>query len=300
MTDTLASLRHKLTSAHKLGSVVRAMKAVAATSIVQYEAAVTALADYAQCVELGLSLCVQDETATPLSAPSPATLCNRPVGALIFGSDQGLVGRFNEIIASFAMQALLPLSGPKTLWIVGERVAPHLEASNITIRRRYALPGSVAAVTSLVSEIQLELEAYTAAAPTAAVHIFHNRPVSAARYDPVTERLLPLDDSWRRRLADIAWPGARSAELLGGTVTNFPALVHEHLFIRLYKACAESLASENASRLEAMQRAERNIDDISSTLHRSLNRLRQSTIDAELFDVVSGFNALGGGPRSRA
>ncbi len=81
---------------------------------------------------------------------------------------------------------------------------------------------------------------------------------------------------------------------------SFPALVHEYLFICLYRACAESLASENASRLEAMQRAERNIDDISAALHRSVNRLRQSTIDAELFDVVAGFNALSGGPRSRA
>jgi len=299
VTDTLASLRHKLTSAHKLGSVVRAMKAVAATSIVQYEAAVTALADYARCVELGLSLCVREESAALLPPAPPGIVRNRPVGALIFGSDQGLVGRFNEIVANFALQALRPLDGPKTLWIVGERVASHLEASNITIRRRYTLPGSVAAITSLVSEIQLELEAYTAGAPTAAVHVFHNRPVSVARYEPVTERLLPLDDSWRSRLARVPWPIARSAEVLGGTHTNFPALVHEHLFICLYKACAESLASENASRLDAMQRAEKNIDDISAALHRSLNRLRQNTIDAELFDVVSGFNALSRQPRSR-
>jgi F-type H+-transporting ATPase subunit gamma len=59
MSDTLANLRHKLGSAHQLASVVRAMKAVAATSIAQYEAAVTALADYSQCVELGLSLCLR-------------------------------------------------------------------------------------------------------------------------------------------------------------------------------------------------------------------------------------------------
>ncbi|HEY6926086.1 MAG TPA: F0F1 ATP synthase subunit gamma [Steroidobacteraceae bacterium] len=299
MTDTLAGLRHKLTSAHKLGSVVRAMKAVAATSIVQYEAAVTALADYARCVELGLSLCLQEEPATLAPAASPAVIRNRPVGVLIFGSDQGLVGRFNEIIVNFALQALQPLRGPKTVWIVGERVAPHLEAAGVAVRRRYALPGSVAAITSLVSEIQLEMEAYTADAPTAEVHIFHNRPISAAGYEPLTQRLLPLDDSWRRRLARIPWPRGRSAEMLGGAPLSFPALVHEHLFICLYKACAESLASENASRLEAMQRAERNIDDISAGLHRSLNRLRQSTIDAELFDVVAGFNALGGGSRSR-
>ena len=75
--------------------------------------------------------------------------------------------------------------------------------------------------------------------------------------------------------------------------TSLPALVHEQLFISLYRACAESLASENTSRLEAMQRAEQNIDSVSDELRRSVNRLRQSSIDEELFDVVAGFNALG-------
>jgi F-type H+-transporting ATPase subunit gamma len=68
--------------------------------------------------------------------------------------------------------------------------------------------------------------------------------------------------------------------------------VHEQLFISLYRACAESLASENASRLEAMQRAEQNIENVSVDLRQSVNRLRQSSIDEELFDVVAGFNAL--------
>jgi len=294
MTDTLATLRHKLTGARKLGSVVRAMKAVAATSIVQYEAAAAALADYARCVELGLSLCLQEESAAGALAPPPDAGRRAPVGAIIFGSDQGLVGRFNELIASFALQTLRHLPGPPTLWVVGERLYPYLEASHLTITRRFALPNSVAAITSLVSEIQLEMEAYTMSAPTAEIHLFHNRPLPMARYDCVTERLLPLDDSWRKRLAHIPWPQTHSAEILGGASQSFPALVHEHLFICLYKACAESLASENASRLEAMQRAEKNIDDISDKLHRSLNRSRQSSIDSELFDVVSGFNALGG------
>ena len=60
----------------------------------------------------------------------------------------------------------------------------------------------------------------------------------------------------------------------------------------LYRACAESLASENASRLAAMQRAEKNIDGLLADMKTTSNRLRQSSIDEELFDVVSGFEAL--------
>ncbi len=70
------------------------------------------------------------------------------------------------------------------------------------------------------------------------------------------------------------------------------ALIREYLFIVLFRACAESLASENASRLAAMQRAEKNIDSLAKNLNRSFSLLRQNSIDEELFDVIAGFNSL--------
>lgn len=60
----------------------------------------------------------------------------------------------------------------------------------------------------------------------------------------------------------------------------------------LFKACAESLAAENASRLAAMQRAEKNIDDLVGDLNQTFRRLRQTSIDEELFDVISGYECL--------
>ncbi len=70
------------------------------------------------------------------------------------------------------------------------------------------------------------------------------------------------------------------------------ALIREYLFVTLFRACAESLASENASRLVAMQRADKNIQELQEDLKRTFHRLRQSDIDEELFDVISGFEAL--------
>ena len=70
------------------------------------------------------------------------------------------------------------------------------------------------------------------------------------------------------------------------------ALIREYFFVSLFRACAESLASENASRLAAMQRAETNIDELQTELKRTFQRLRQSDIDEELFDVVAGCEAL--------
>ena len=65
-----------------------------------------------------------------------------------------------------------------------------------------------------------------------------------------------------------------------------------YLFVSIFRACAESLASENASRLAAMDRADRNIDEMLGTLEDALHRLRQAKIDEELSDVISGFKAL--------
>ena len=123
-------------------------------------------------------------------------------------------------------------------------------------------------------------------------YLFHNRPMAGAMYEPAMQRLLPLDDEWRRGLSKSAWPAANLPEVLAGGESTLRALIREYLFISLFRACAESLASENASRLAAMQRAEKNIDELLEDLNQTFHRQRQSTIDEELFDVISGFEAL--------
>ena len=76
----------------------------------------------------------------------------------------------------------------------------------------------------------------------------------------VSERLLPLDEGWRHKLAERPWPTEYLPEVIGSGTATLSALVREYLFISLFRACAESLASENASRLAAMERADRNIE----------------------------------------
>jgi F-type H+-transporting ATPase subunit gamma len=103
-----------------------------------------------------------------------------------------------------------------------------------------------------------------------------------------------LDEAWLHSLTQISWPTKKIPEVLGSRVKTVQALIREYLFVSLFQACAESLASENASRLAAMQRAERNIDQLREDLQKTFYRLRQSKIDEELFDVISGVEALAG------
>ena len=289
MSDTIASLQRQISSAGELQSVVRTMKALAASSIGQYEQSVHALADYWRTVELGLSVCLRHGERAP--APRQAD-SGGVIGAIVFGSDQGLVGQFNDVIADHAIKTLSALPGRPQVWAVGERVHARLADAGLTMAGRFAVPNSVKAITPLVAQIQIQSETQRAKDGCDQVYIFHNHPQTGSLYEPVSQRLLPLDEIWQQQLTQVPWPTKILPEVLNDIPATLRSLIREYLFISLFRACAESLASENASRLAAMQRAEKNIDDLLEHLHGSFHRLRQSSIDEELFDVVSGYEAL--------
>ena len=291
MSQSTAQLRRKIEGAGDLRSVVRTMKAVAASSIGQYEQSVLALTDYFRTVELGLKVCLGSTGAPPPPPPRPGGR-PAPVGAVVFGSDQGLVGRFNDAVAEFAIPRLAGLSPEVEVWAVGERVYGRLEEAGLRMRGLLPVPGSVMAITPLVGRIVVESEAFLGGDETAGLHLFFNRHLSGATYEPASQRLLPLDREWLEGIVGLDWPSSNLPQVQGGEKTTLKALVREYLFVSLFRACAESLASENASRLAAMQRAEKNIEELLENLNREFHQLRQSGIDEELFDVVSGFEAL--------
>jgi F-type H+-transporting ATPase subunit gamma len=297
MSDTTASLRHKITSAGDLQAVVRTMKSLAASSINQYEQSVRALGDYARTVELGLSIGLRGIGRTDASTGEARRAATGAIGAVVFGSDQGLVGQFNDRVADHAVKTLAGLTDQRPqVWAVGERVQARLADAGLAPAGTFAVPTAVAAITALVGEILVATEAHQRQSEFSVLYLFYNRPSATAVYAPVDQRLLPLDESWRRSLAEAPWPTNNLPEIIGGDTgadsATLRALIREHLFVSLFRACAESLASENASRLAAMQRADQNIEDLLETLNATFHQRRQSGIDAELFDVIAGFEAL--------
>jgi F-type H+-transporting ATPase subunit gamma len=291
MSDTSESLRRNIDSAGQLQSVVRTMKAMAASSITSYERAVQSLEDYYRTVQLALAAGFRQLPRAQRVAFDGGG-GEGLVVAIVFGSDQGLVGPFNDQLLDFVDTALKTLPQPMTLWSVGQRIQSRLVDTAAPLGKTFSLPSSIAAITPLVGDILVELEAVREKSGLAQVCLFHNQPKAASVYAPVMQRLLPLDAVWERDLAAVAWPTKRTPEVMQMGRTTLLAFVREYLFVSLFRTCAESLASENASRLAAMQRAEKNIDELLDDLNRSFHRLRQNSIDEELFDVVSGFEAL--------
>jgi F-type H+-transporting ATPase subunit gamma len=263
------------------------MKALAASSIAQYEHAVESLRHYASTVEQGLAVCLRESGTVPAVALNPRSAVTR--GAIIFGSDQGLVGRFNESLVQFALGALAALPGETNfVWVVGERMQELVADSDLPTPVTLPVPHSVDAIAPLVTRILIDI----AAARAGEIHLFHNASSGSSGYAPVSKRLLPLDALWQKNILAIPWPTKALPEVIGATASALESLIRGHLFIVLFQACAQSLASENASRLAAMQRAEDNIAKILEELNRKFRRVRQETIDEELFDVVSGYESM--------
>jgi len=288
----MQSLSRRIAGAGDLQGVVGAMKALAASSIGQYEKAVQSLDNYDRTVELGLSVCLRQAEPTQ-SPPRKQPKETGPIGAVVFGSDQGLVGRFNELIVDLALDTLRKLPGKtKQILAVGDRVYSLLADANFAPVSQLTVPTSVHGITPLIGQILIEIQTARDKGDVVEVYLFHNHPNPGIGYEPVSKRLLPFDLEWRTALTAIPWPTKKLPQVIEGPTPALDAFIRGYLFVLLFQACAESLNSENASRLSAMQRAEKNIKQILEDLNLEFHRIRQESIDEELFDVVSGFEAL--------
>lgn len=288
------SLQAKIHHVEDLQAVVKTMKALAAVSIRQYEQAVAVLGEYSQSIETGFQIVLQQrhfqgEPPIPPALSSSPLPCQR-VAAIIFGSDRGLCGQFNERIATFALSQLQDYH--PLIAIAGERLITPLESENCQIDQQFAVPAAVGGIVDLTSEILLAIEAWQKQESLDRVILFYNEPRGGTTYNPRQFQLLPLDREWLYSLSQRSWSTNEIPLLTMNEEEFLSALIRQYLFLYLFRAAAASLASENASRLSSMQSAEKNIQDRISDLTSEYRRQRQSAITSELLDVVSGFEAL--------
>jgi F-type H+-transporting ATPase subunit gamma len=175
---------------------------------------------------------------------------------------------------------------------VGDRIRSRLDDLALPLEQAFTLPSSIDAITTLVTEILQEIHLQQQDNHLQEVYLFFNQTLAKSQYEPTFQRILPLDNVWQQDFLSESWPTSSRPQLLAPLKDTFSALIGEYLFTSLFRACIESLASENASRLIAMQRAEKNIEEIQTQLLRQYHRQRQSAIDEELSDLVGGFEAL--------
>jgi len=289
---TVESIKRKIKTAEDLHAVVKTMKILAAVSIRQYEKAVASLAHYNRTVEMGLQV-VLSQRPEPLAPaePEPSTR----LGAVIFGSDQGMCGPLNDQIVSQALGGMAQLGAPpenRALIAVGIRVAERLGNAGHPVEEILPVPGSTSGIIPLVQELVRILEEWHFRRNIKRVQLFFCEHLSGAAYRPYNLQLLPLDSQWLGRIRDRKWPTRNLPTFSMDWARLFSGLIRQYFFVSLYRAFAESLASENASRLASMQKAEKNIEERLDGLQAQFHRQRQMSITGELLDIVAGFEAL--------
>jgi len=292
MADTTESLKRTIKSAEDLQGVVKTMKALAAVNIRQYQRAVESLSVYNETVSMGLQTILKKRSADSVVIKKAPP---RRIAAVIFGSDQGLCGQLNVIIAASAMNWMNEMGIKKEdrlVMTVGLRVADYILDAGQPIVETLSTPGSTSGITPMVQELILILEDWHIQRHFEHVYLFYNEYLSGATYRPHTLHLLPLDREFLAQLARRSWPSRTLPLFTMEWNMLFSGLVREYFFVSLYRAFAESLASENASRLAAMQGAEKNIDDVLGELKLQFHQERQMIITDELLDIVAGFEAL--------
>lgn len=290
--ESLEKLRTRLDTLTDLRSLVGTMKALAGVGVHRLDEAARSVAQYYRTIELGLHVALR---ATP-DEPARGALRQGARGVIVFGSDHGLCGRFNEDLVDFAVERLEALARderPLRVLAVGARAAALLEGTGHRPEQAFVVPGTPEAATRSVREILLTVERWRDAGAHE-VAMVHQRPRPDGRCRPVLATLLPVAPRRFRQIGEAHWESRTLPTFTMDRPALLAALLRQYFFVSVLRALIESIAAENASRLAAMQAAERSLEERGDALLAELRHKRQEAITTELLDIVSGYEALGG------
>ncbi|NIR30464.1 MAG: F0F1 ATP synthase subunit gamma [Gammaproteobacteria bacterium] len=293
--ESTEHLHRQIEGLEDLRTIVKTMKSLSAVSIRQYEQAVEALGHYYRTVELGLQA-----TLGPMARPrtqrrrrgeSPRS------AVIVFGSDHGLCGRFNEEVSTRALERArteLAGSGWHRVLVVGALAAASLEEAAQPLEEILPAPGAASRITATVQQMLVRVDAWRSRDGVDNVYLFYNQPRARSGYRTTEEKLLPVDVDRLRRVEEERWPSRSLPFFTMDPWRLVAALLRQYIFVSLFRACAASQASEHSSRLAAMQAAEKNLDEHLEEVITTYRRVRQAAITTELLDVVAGFEAVSG------
>ncbi|MBU2533041.1 MAG: F0F1 ATP synthase subunit gamma [Alphaproteobacteria bacterium] len=294
---SLEELRNRIDGTKDLQSVVRVMKSLSAVTIGQYQAATRSLRDYQDVVDRSLQVALGDVRERPGASDDD----DFEQALVAMGSDRGLCGRFNESIAEEA-EALArrraKSSGRPPIVAIGTRLAGRLEAGGWKPHAVFSQPGTAEGLGRTVEGVLMALDDLRRTCGVTRTDIIFSSEARGGGTRVENEILFPLDRALLRRIAEAPWPTRKLPMISGPEEEARSALIRERLFVTLLRTGAESLAAEHASRLAAMQAAERNISDKLDELEAAFRRERQDAITTELLDIVSAYECLGADQRS--
>ncbi|QCO57594.1 ATPase (plasmid) [Pseudorhodobacter turbinis] len=286
MAQSLERLTRRTGTMSSIRSIVRTMKTMSAINAAPYEQAARAIDAWRDTVLDGLHAFVHRNG--PLVQGQAGNL--QPV-IIVIGSDHGLCGNYNEILAA----EVAGIADTKAYVLcVGAQMQDALGGEGITPAHTLLPPANTDGLNRLAGELVTHLEtARQDAAPgDIAVTLVYTRRTDHGRQAPVLQPLLPLEPALLEDLAVRPWASRSLPQFTLPAPELLAVLVRNLLFATIYRAAAEALVTENAARLARMQQAEQSVDEKLEELRGETRTVRQSEITTELLDVIVGFEAL--------
>jgi F-type H+-transporting ATPase subunit gamma len=292
MAESLERLTRHTATLQSIRGIVRTMKTMSAINALPYEQAAQAIDAYRDTVLDGFRALLHHAGRLP-RAPE------RPMRQVIvaMGSDHGLCGNYNEVLAAEVIRHPAARDGARII-CVGAQMADALAGEGLRAEVTLLPPATADGLGRLSGELVTRLEQSRGDGEIEVVLVYTQREAHG-RQAAVSQRLLPLDDALLDDLARSPWRSRSLPQLGLPTPALLAVLIRNLLFATLYRAAAEALVTENAARLARMQQAEQSVDERLEVLLTEARLVRQSEITGELLDVIVGFEALKGRERRR-
>lgn len=291
MTESLQDLDRHLEAASELHTVTRTMRGLAAVNLRHYERAVQAIDKFEAVVEDGLHVALRDGRIDQLPIDAPPS--DAPTAMIVFGSNHGLCGPINRHVAAHAAAEAATVTSLTQVAVVGARVGAELELAGHTPDTRWDLPATIETIPPRAEQLLTQADKWRRRHDTARLLLVFPHFLGRHRgYEPVTLQLLPTDRDWLEWLAIRRWPSRVLPTFTMPWNVLVADLIRQALLVRLHRSFAQTMAAVSASRLVAMDAAQRNIEERVSNLEKQHHQLRHTEITKELLDVVSGFELL--------
>jgi len=290
----LKELKNRITSVQSTQKITKAMKMVAASKLRRAQEQAEAARPYSERMErmmtsLTASLSGADD-ANPLMV---GTGKDDTYLIVVATGERGLCGAFNSSIVRAARRRISGLlQDGKTVKImcIGRK-------GKESLKREY---GSL-----MINDVDLsdvKKLAFSDAQPISATLndtfeagdfdicvVFYNKFLSVMSQEVTEQQLIPLpapDATGSEEASDAAYEfEPEEDEILA-------ELLPRNLSVQVYRALLENAASEQGSRMTAMDNATRNAGDMIDRLNIVYNRTRQANITKELIEIISGAEAV--------
>ncbi len=288
-------VRLRIRSVKNIAQVTRALQTISASRVRKAQEAVLRTRPYASKawqILQHLSYVPEGENLHPLLAARPTV---GRVLVVLISSDRGLAGAYNSNVIRFSLEKFRNSTQPVSYVAVGSKGRDVLHRLGKDIRAEFTRLPAEPEFMDISSIGLIAIDEFRSRA-VGQVHLVYTDFINLLRQQPTSKQLLPLEIGLTeaRVQAFEDRPGSPPASYIYEPAQE--ALI-EHILVRftqlqLYQAVLESLASEHAARMVAMQNATENALDLSAGLTLEYNKARQLAITNDMLDIAGGAEAL--------